>query len=578
MRAVYSSLRCSPLWGLVDLCYREPTSLFYSGHEIKSSQGVRQGDVLGPLLFALAIHQHLTEAAAAHPGVTVRAYLDDISFAGSPLACMAFFKDIRARLASIGLRVNTSKCFIVGRDPSLTAAFVREGFRESKVAMVSRPDEHMADIVKILGAAVAATDDEESAWVFEYARSLLPFFKVLGTDDLRHAYSLRLLRLCIVSKWTHIIRTHAPDASAHGSEFFDEQVLACLSRITGLPIEALPEELSYPADFGGQGIVSMSDLRHLAYQASVDAVNRVPDAKSQATRSAEYFTGQVARFEASLVAPAQQVARRECVEMSPSSPLRFLSSHIKAQLSDFALQCAIFALHSVPFPSHTAISCDGCKGELLQDEVFDHAMSCKFISKFTRTHRHEKIINALRATSSQFCITTSLCTGVGYVSPNSPKKPDLVFHAGATDYVTDVSVVNLTSASYVDRNVRDFGSSLTERANRKKAKYADAALENGHTLIPFIISSRGVFHVEAVRLLKKLSAFAVWNGALPNRQTSVASFFVSVASAAVCVALFEGNAHIMREGMRFKGFRVPPRSSSPSQEGRSSAAGSLDFI
>ena len=444
--------------------------------------------------------------------------------------------------------------------------------------MVSRPDENVADIVKILGAAVAATDDEESAWVFEHARSLLPFFKVLGTDDLRHAYSLRLLRLCIVSKWTHIIRTHAPDASFQGSEFFDEQVLACLARITGLPIEALPEELSYPADFGGQGIVSMSDLRHLAYQASVDAVTRVPEAKSQATRTMEYFTEQVARFEASLVAPAQQVARRECVEMSPSSPLRFLSSHIKAQLSDFALQCAIFALHSVPFPSHTAILCDGCKGELLQDEVFDHAMSCKFISKFTRTHRHEKIINALRATCSQFCITTSLCTGMGYVSPGSPKKPGLVFHAIATDYVADVSVVNLTSSSYAARNVRDFGISLTERANRKRAKYADAALENGHTLIPFIISSRGVFHVEAVRLLKKLSALAVWNGALPTRQTSVASFFVSVASAAVCVALFEGNAHIMREGLRFKGFRIPPRSASSSDGGCSSSAESLDFI
>lgn len=82
---------------------------------ISSSEGVRQGDVLGPLLFCIALKPAITRALEQFnlllPGksVSVYAYMDDITIVGDASASFEFFTLLERELAGIGLDVNRSK-------------------------------------------------------------------------------------------------------------------------------------------------------------------------------------------------------------------------------------------------------------------------------------------------------------------------------------------------------------------------------------------------------------------------------------------------------------------------------------
>ncbi|CAI5515268.1 unnamed protein product [Closterium sp. Naga37s-1] len=76
---------------------------------LTSGRGVRQGDPLGPLLFAASIQQHLRRTAAEHPEVTILAYADDIIMIGPATATLGALKLLTPLLAQDGLTCNLRK-------------------------------------------------------------------------------------------------------------------------------------------------------------------------------------------------------------------------------------------------------------------------------------------------------------------------------------------------------------------------------------------------------------------------------------------------------------------------------------
>ena len=77
---------------------------------VLSCAGVRQGDPLGPLLFAVVLQRILEHLRTHHPDAPCAAYAGDIILQGKPEAVRVAFTVLQARCSRAGLQVNTSKC------------------------------------------------------------------------------------------------------------------------------------------------------------------------------------------------------------------------------------------------------------------------------------------------------------------------------------------------------------------------------------------------------------------------------------------------------------------------------------
>eukprot|EP00158_Paraphelidium_tribonemae_P006934 Partr_v1_DN28040_c1_g2_i8_m57676 putative NA len=72
----------------VEYCYEQEALLFADDHTLMSSCGVQQGDPLGPLLFAIALHPLITKIDEECPELDLnRWYLDDGTVAGPKKRC-----------------------------------------------------------------------------------------------------------------------------------------------------------------------------------------------------------------------------------------------------------------------------------------------------------------------------------------------------------------------------------------------------------------------------------------------------------------------------------------------------------
>ena len=90
-------------------CYGRPSKLFFDGVVISSEVGVQQGDPLGPLLFALALHPVLLQLGSI-PGLDLSfSYLDDLVLAGEQSAVATGITHLKNSAASLGLKLNMFK-------------------------------------------------------------------------------------------------------------------------------------------------------------------------------------------------------------------------------------------------------------------------------------------------------------------------------------------------------------------------------------------------------------------------------------------------------------------------------------
>ena len=87
-------------------CCSSKKSLFHGDFRLDSATGVQQGEPLGPVLFALAIHGVTSEVKSDLNAW----YLDDGCIGGDPQTVLSHAAIIRNVLSSVGLEINNSKC------------------------------------------------------------------------------------------------------------------------------------------------------------------------------------------------------------------------------------------------------------------------------------------------------------------------------------------------------------------------------------------------------------------------------------------------------------------------------------
>ena len=90
-------------------CYSAPSSLYFNDTVIRSSEGVQQGDPLGPLLFCLVIYPLILQLKSEFRLF----YLDDGTIGGSEPEVLEDLRFVEQEAASLGLHLNRSKTELI---------------------------------------------------------------------------------------------------------------------------------------------------------------------------------------------------------------------------------------------------------------------------------------------------------------------------------------------------------------------------------------------------------------------------------------------------------------------------------
>ena len=134
-REVRARLPSMPAW--IECCYSSQPLPTLGSSTIYSCCGVQQGDSLGPLGFALALHPIIEKVREKVPGLLINAwYLDDGTLRGSPRDLQKALDIIEEDGSTCGLHLNRAKSLLfvpAGASMSLSSLpseipITREGF------------------------------------------------------------------------------------------------------------------------------------------------------------------------------------------------------------------------------------------------------------------------------------------------------------------------------------------------------------------------------------------------------------------------------------------------------------------
>ena len=113
------------LMAFVHSAYSSPSSLFWGDKTLQSSEGVQQGDPLGPLLFCLSIHQLCSQLKSE----LCLFYLDDVTLGGCKEDILHDLEvveregvDLGLHLNHLGLHLNHQKSEVICGDGDTRAA------------------------------------------------------------------------------------------------------------------------------------------------------------------------------------------------------------------------------------------------------------------------------------------------------------------------------------------------------------------------------------------------------------------------------------------------------------------------
>ncbi|MCW5887438.1 MAG: hypothetical protein KIT07_04875 [Anaerolineales bacterium] len=241
VRALKANPLSGPLWPMAKMAYGSAVStpLLVMAQKggvdtvINSERGVRQGDVLASLLFALSVQKVYEEAVKVGCGdvagsVKAFAVLDDITFVGPWDRVRLAFDSLAEGCERIGLVINKTKTVVLA--PRGVDAAGVDFVNEVKAEGISLGDGRWTGL---LGAAVGLDQSGMQTFVEKVAEkhdTLFNAIKLMSPQT-----GLMILRSCGLPRFNHICRALPPRITDKGAVAFDHRVQQCFSSLSGVP-------------------------------------------------------------------------------------------------------------------------------------------------------------------------------------------------------------------------------------------------------------------------------------------------------------------------------------------------------
>ena len=558
---------------------------------IMSQSGVRQGDPLGPLFFALALQDPLEQVNLTHRGAAPVSYADDGFLQGRAPEVIEAFQVLETLAAELKLTTERSKCGV----HSLNAAAAAEVSDALNIR-------NYGDGFMAAGTPIG-TDEYVTAQANDKAADLCKTIDLLADLPLPKQDQLILLRSSLQQRLAHLPRA-APWAPIKDAiHLLEDKVAQTALRVANCPQDTDRRQLTLPLRFGGLGIRTTSaleaDAAFISAAAMTAAAMRggsarfqpfdgpygqnlrscwqqlyaagepatlwpddaatvneacikkiLPDAQSTFSKfTAEHrYDALISSYDISTIDGARNVARlRSCKSRASGIWLDTLPVAPSLRLKNADLVSATrhrLGLSQMPAFAH-GIHCH-CKRHILPDNV-DHAMSCTAVQR-PITMRHNMLTETWRRICHRSGIATSAEPALAPLRAGPARNPD-----AADEYrgdillvlpedslcVADVSVIHPAAQTYVTAAAQQDGAAAARRDQDKRTKY-NRIDSSGYTFYPLSTESYGRLGAPAMQLLNKLADIADDTGPIEK------DTFVTNALRELSIALCRGNALVYR--------------------------------
>ena len=521
-------IKLPKIYNYVHQCYDHITNLRFGSEILDSSEGVQQGDPLGPFLFSLGI-QEIVSSMESELNVW---YLDDGTLGGDTNTVFKDLEKIKDATITHGLEINPEKCelFIIGPDPNQN--------QDVNVTNVINRFDDLFKGIKVLNKSELSL---LGAPIFPEAinsilNPKLENLKLMASRliEIDNHEALFLLRHCFaMPKLTYFLRTSPCFLEQDTLEKFDKIIKDTLVNILNISLpDTAYKQATLPIAKGGLGLRLATEIALSGFLSSVCATkskarNLLPMNVTNATNVFwDSAFGKWKQLTSQINAPENPIYQsewdKEIYEYNFQNLLSSAPTMIdKARLLAVSSESSSDWLHAVPVPSlglkldpmTLKISCGlrlgstlchqyQCVCGVMVESNGRHGLSCR-MNVSSVMSRHNNVNNLLKRALVQAKIPTTT-EPVG-LSRKDGKRPDgltLVTWKKGKCLLWDFTCADTLCQSYVKECSRVPGAAAEFREKVKNSHYKE--LEGDYCFFPIAVETFGSWGSESHKLVKEI--------------------------------------------------------------------------